>query len=132
MYRNILVVIYTLSALCAAHAANTPSAPQMQLIEKAVKSKLKDPYSAKLSNVLVAKNLDPEIKGKLMACGLVNAKNSYGGYVGNKPFMGVFYDERFIVFGSSFEQQPSKEMEVFVLQQVIESCGKSGIALISQ
>ena len=46
--------------------------------ENAVKSKLKDPDSAKFENITVYKNV---------ACGTVNAKNSFGGYSGKTRFI---------------------------------------------
>jgi len=45
-----------------------------------VRESLKDPDSAKFSEVSTAGN-------GLVACGLVNAKNGFGGYIGNTPFM---------------------------------------------
>lgn len=56
-----------------------------QLIEKAknsVRNELKDPYSAQFSGIKVKRN---EQGG--FVCGMVNAKNSFGGYVGNELFM---------------------------------------------
>ncbi len=50
--------------------------------EKAVNQNLKDPDSSKFSN-LVAYQKDPHM---IAVCGFVNAKNSYGGYVGATPF----------------------------------------------
>ena len=43
---------------------------------------LKDPESARFRNLHLV-----DYKGGLLACGEVNAKNSYGGYVGFSPFM---------------------------------------------
>ena len=47
-----------------------------------VRQKLKDPDSARFQNV----RLVPYASGKVV-CGEVNAKNSYGGYVGYTPFV---------------------------------------------
>lgn len=47
-------------------------------IEKTVKKSLKDPYSAKFKYL-------PK-KGENFACGFVNSKNSYGGYIGDRVF----------------------------------------------
>ncbi len=48
---------------------------------------LKDPDSAKYSNLVIAQS-----DGKKILCGTINAKNSYGGYVGAKAFY-VQWDE---------------------------------------
>lgn len=48
---------------------------------------LLDPYSAEFRGVRVAANGDDAV---IFACGLVNAKNSYGAYVGYQPFLTVF------------------------------------------
>ncbi|MCK1507194.1 hypothetical protein [Bradyrhizobium sp. 18] len=60
--------------------------------EKATLSKgfaggLKDPDSAKFQWTRVPKVLPAD--GMIDYCGLVNAKNSYGGYIGAQPFIGT-------------------------------------------
>lgn len=51
--------------------------------EAIVRSSLNDPYSAEFSGTThVAGNREGRI-----ACGIVNAKNAFGGYVGASPFM---------------------------------------------
>lgn len=55
-------------------------------VETLVRSQLKDPQSAIFTHVLY----DPtsvDKHGVVRYCGLVNAKNSYGGYAGDTPFM---------------------------------------------
>jgi len=47
----------------------------------AVKRTLKDPSSAEFTNLRIG-----AFEGGKLVCGNVNAKNSYGGYVGVKPF----------------------------------------------
>lgn len=49
---------------------------------KAIAANLKDPGSANFRNVRLVKYLDSAV-----ICGEVNAKNSYGGYVGFKDFV---------------------------------------------
>lgn len=51
-------------------------------VEDAVRSVLKDPESARFQSVGVA-----EVNGVRVACGQVNAKNSMGGYTGDRAFM---------------------------------------------
>jgi hypothetical protein len=65
-----------------------PNGPDSRLIEEMkgfLVKKLKDPDSALFRNIKVVSR--PE--GKLV-CGEMNAKNSLGGYVGYKPFIGAF------------------------------------------
>ena len=65
-----------------------PSGPDELLIEETkglMRDRLKDPDSAKFRNIKVVDT--PE--GKFV-CGEMNAKNSLGGYVGYKPFIGGF------------------------------------------
>jgi len=52
-----------------------------------VRELLKDPDSATFSGLYGAKRIDGE--GPLVVCGYVNAKNSYGGYVGKKRFFAL-------------------------------------------
>lgn len=54
---------------------------EIAAIEEAVKDQLKDPESARFKHSMYVAN------GKGEYCGLVNSKNSYGGYVGDTPFM---------------------------------------------
>ncbi len=61
--------------------------------KNSVKQRLKDPSSAEFTNV----QLRDYVGGKVV-CGYVNAKNSFGGYVGAKqfiasPFIGQIYQE---------------------------------------
>src|SRR5689334_17187693 len=60
------------------------SEEEMQGVERGLKAKLKDPDSAKIEGVVAGKGTD----GRTFVCGLVNAKNSYGGYSGKMPFRG--------------------------------------------
>lgn len=54
------------------------------MISNAVKLKLKDPDAAKFKWVKLA-----EKSWYVHYCGMVNSKNSYGGYVGFQPFVAV-------------------------------------------
>ena len=70
-------------ALCSTAASALPSKPltvaHKKQIAAAVTEKLKDPDSAKFRW--------PAVQEWGLYCGWVNAKNSYGGYTGFKPFM---------------------------------------------
>jgi hypothetical protein len=49
-----------------------------------VKSRLRDPDSAKFSDVHIA-----DFKGNMVVCGHVNAANGFGGKTGSQKFVGV-------------------------------------------
>jgi len=53
-------------------------------VVRSVEAKLIDPSSARFEQIRAAH--DPA-NGRLVVCGLVNAKNSFGGYVGRTPFV---------------------------------------------
>jgi hypothetical protein len=56
--------------------------PQRQLVMSAVSAVLKDPGSAQFGDMragITSKNF-------IVVCGVVNSRNSFGGYVGNKPY----------------------------------------------
>lgn len=52
--------------------------------EKAASDQMKDPSSSQFRNLRVRPAAAPENR---VVCGEINAKNSYGGYVGFKPFL---------------------------------------------
>lgn len=61
------------------------------ILEQAVKNRLKDPESAQFRDMKYWKfESVTEVEGGLFyVCGFVNAKNSFGGYNGYKPFYAV-------------------------------------------
>lgn len=108
-------------AACAA-----PSAPvNMPAVEltpeiaasaiEGVKSMLKDPYSADVRPTKAVR----EPNGTIGVCGLVNAKNSYGGYVGDKFFYAMVSE---ITDGSSGPKFISPGA-------ILEPSGESGFAV---
>ena len=71
--------------VCASAPAFGQDAQQVMMMENAkatVKGQLRDPDSAKFSNVRVSSKM-----GVTIVCGLVNSKNGFGGYNGNMRFM---------------------------------------------
>jgi uncharacterized protein YceK len=62
------------------------TAEQESAAKAAVRSSLKDPGSAEFYDLYGAKDPKDETI-KVSYCGQVNAKNSYGGYVGRTPFI---------------------------------------------
>lgn len=67
------------------------SAPQRAAVQAGVKKALKDPESARFGRMVAGRDK----AGVLAVCGYVNAKNSFGGYTGEKPFMGMFAGPKF-------------------------------------
>ena len=57
---------------------------QINVVKKAVSKNLKDPYSARYRGIVASRVNDWPIT----VCGWVNAKNSYGAYTGDAPFIG--------------------------------------------
>lgn len=58
---------------------------QKAAVEKGVRESLKDPSSS----VFGPMSASEKRSGVFYVCGYVNAKNSFGGYVGNQPYIGV-------------------------------------------
>jgi hypothetical protein len=59
-----------------------------QFVMDGVKNSLKEPDSAKFQAIRYFEKAD----GSQFACGLVNAKNSFGGYTGFQPFWASVVD----------------------------------------
>ncbi|OQM74937.1 hypothetical protein [Manganibacter manganicus] len=75
--------------------AHSLSAADRAAIKRDVASSLKDPESARFGSIQAVTNSS----GVVSACGTVNAKNSFGGYVGERPFAGVLYGGHFGLAG---------------------------------
>ena len=71
------------AVLIACLLALTGCDQRRQQVESAIRAQLKDPESAMFGE-------DFSVYGpreNILACGTVNARNSYGGYVGETPYM---------------------------------------------
>jgi hypothetical protein len=64
---------------------------QVGHVQTVVARTLKDPDSAKFDSIAAGRAPD----GRVFVCGWVNAKNSFGGYVGRQPFSGQLTDGAF-------------------------------------
>ena len=60
---------------------------QIEYVQQGVRNVLKDPDSAVFGRI-IAGALNAS-HASLVVCGWVNAKNSFGGYTGDKPFIGT-------------------------------------------
>lgn len=101
------------------------SEAQIEAVQEGVRGKLIDPTSAIFGRMIAGRPITPP--GLINVCGWVNAKNSYGGYTGEKPFLGGLTSER----GAS---------PVFVLTRlggadprtyaILETCSRMGLPLL--
>lgn len=57
----------------------------VEVVKRDVASSLKDPQSAVFGEMAASISS----RGVVQVCGMVNARNSFGGYTGHKPFLGV-------------------------------------------
>ncbi len=88
------------------------------------KGRLKDPESAKFDGLRV---LSFQAMGKTIAmtCGNLNAKNSYGGYVGSKPFW--VYEG---VFTETFNHYYPKDKSLtYLMGNIQTACLTDGVAV---
>jgi hypothetical protein len=83
------VVFVLMSSSVIAAAPNKKMKAKIAEIKQTVTANFKDPDSAKFRGLLVF-GADPE--SIITACGEVNAKNSYGAYVGYKKFFTIGTD----------------------------------------
>jgi len=65
------------------------TADQRADVEKGIRKNLKDPNSAMFGNMNAG--ISDKSPDTYIVCGWVNSKNSYGGYVGDKPFLAMYF-----------------------------------------
>ena len=133
MRKSVLVVSLVLVGCTTAEQspppvvkATTPRAltsAEKAVVEEGVRKSLKDPNSAMFGPMAAAQ----EDEKNTWVCGYVNARNSYGGYTGDKPFMGGLAHipaekqkiETFVVTGIGGTESASYE--------VLEMCRRYGV-----
>lgn len=106
-----LLALMLLVAVPTLSFAQQPSGALLSRIKTAVGSELKDPHSAVYSEMTVFKS-----DGKTNVCGFVNAKNSFGGYVGKTRF--------FFVDGT----EPSAVLNPVLVESMCQSMTPAGAA----
>ncbi len=121
MVRRFILAIAAASLSVPASANDVPEWVR-EIVTKAVKDELKDPDSAKFRWL-------PHQPGNSHYCGMVNAKNSYGGYGGFVPFLAVIPSEqiagaRAVVFAIGRDDPRD-----FDTQFIVEQCAKHGFDL---
>lgn len=87
-----LPILLLLCAGCSSSLSSPPNVAAVPLtndqraaVEQGVRKGLKDPESARFGDMFATR----DAQGVVTVCGYVNAKNSFGGYGGMKPFVGV-------------------------------------------
>lgn len=78
------------------YVPTTLTADQIAAVKAGTKLGLKDPDSARFDHPILAVM---DETGQIWVCSSVNAKNSFGGYTGDKPFIGGFAGDKFAVSG---------------------------------
>lgn len=63
--------------------------PEKAFVMAAVNRQLKDPDSSRFKWLKIAELVNNNFTDSVYYCGLVNSKNSYGGYVGYEPFLAL-------------------------------------------
>lgn len=82
-----LILLMSSLVLAAAPAERPLTPKEGALIKGSVEAKLLDPASAQF-------RLVPYRRGTNYYCGLVNARNRFGGYVGFRPFLARVGDDK--------------------------------------
>jgi hypothetical protein len=90
---------------------------QVTALQSAVRNALKDPASALFGDHKSGTNT----KGGIVVCGLVNARNSFGGYTGPQPYMAMYLDGKFYV--EAIGGVAAKT------QAILSVCAQSGLAV---
>lgn len=106
----------------------TLSASEIDLLKKGVTATLKDPLSALYGDKIVASQASGAVA--ITICGTVNAKNSFGGYTGAKPFMVEMLPGSF--FGNN--GMPSFTVQAmggddFATNYTINKCAQAGLVV---
>ena len=93
-FRHVLMVPLLVGGCVSASPGSGPTTEPLahyrldssdkQAIQDGIKKVLKDPESARFGPLVAGK--DP--KGLIFVCGTINARNSFGGYVGDRVFIG--------------------------------------------
>lgn len=111
------------NTLAGASIPITLTSKQQKAVRAGVAKGMKDPESARFGDKMAgAKKAD----GAITVCGYVNGKNSYGGYVGMSPFIGVLADGPDGLFGLVDIGSSTKDHAL-----VVKLCRDSGLGEIS-
>jgi hypothetical protein len=96
--RAVIALIFSTVLCSCAATTQIPSAKAVMLtdaqitsVEAGVRRNLKDPESARFGSFRAG----ADATGKIGVCGTVNARNGFGGYTGDKMFVGEFRGDFF-------------------------------------
>jgi hypothetical protein len=140
MYRIAFALAGAALTGCAAQVAAPPAQPapepteqvspikldktDIAAIQAGVRRALKDPDSARFGQMLAGNNS----KNEISVCLMVNAKNSYGGYTGEKPYLGLLFRDKkppvFAVVPDDGRFPEHRDAAIFKL------CGNRGLPLM--
>src|SRR4051794_25223763 len=98
----------------------TLSATQVSSLQARVKDRLKDPDSARFGDIAAGKAADDSIH----VCGLVNSKNSFGGYTGMAP-----YTAKIGTLGTVADIQGPTGGDGLISSLLLDSCREEGLSL---
>jgi hypothetical protein len=89
--RLVSAAVVTTALLTSATFANPVSLSQQQeaSVHQTISAMLRDPASAQFGPLVAVS----QSSSQTLVCGTVNAKNGFGGYVGDTPFIGTLYDD---------------------------------------
>lgn len=87
---SLATVILVLAGCATPGVPTTLTAEQEKTARATVLAMLKDPASAQFGGIYGARKPD----GTIYVCGMVNARNGFGGYAGAAPFTGYFESDR--------------------------------------
>jgi len=101
MSKKVTSIILALGLVgCVSTQKETLSSPielseiQIKEIKSSVRAVLKDPDSARFGTIMGAK----EPNDQIFACGYINAKNSFGGFTGERLFISASTSDGFLTF----------------------------------
>lgn len=100
----------------------TPTAltqQQVAALHDGVRRTLKDPGSAQFGEHRAGLNE----KGGIVACGWVNAKNSYGGYTGKQPYLALYLSDTGKFYAQSIGATEIRNTVI------LKTCADSGLPL---
>ena len=94
-------------------------------VQVSVRNVLKDPDAAKFGPIGAARFVRND--NSLLVCGWVNGRNSFGGYTGMQPFMGVLESPQGAAPTFKTQLIGSKDSERLA---AIQLCGQQGVPLV--
>lgn len=97
---------------------------QVKIIKKSVSDQLKDPESARFGKIVAGTSASRN--ASITVCGIVNAKNGFGGYAGKKPFLGLLMIRESKAIGFNVISMGGDESNISARETV---CSNQGLNL---